>query len=319
MKGVLNQRSPLKWAGGKFSIMPQLREYLPKAACLIEPFVGGGSVFMNTDYDHYVLCDSNPALINFYQQLTTNTTKLMDRAWSLFKDGGTPEAYKRHRGAFNTIALATDRLRGESLEWAALFLYLNRYCFNGLHRTNQKGEFNVPFGKHRTPYFPDQEMRLFADKARETRTRFIHADFRTAFTMPAEIRRFSSVHGGIAIYCDPPYLPPDSKEAFTHYNGRAFTRKDHRDLAALMMNAWQRYGIRPVVSNSDTTETRQIYSSFELHTLSVRRSVAASSSARQQAKEVIGIYPPAHKSQLRDVNVGWPSPLHAPHPTTEIM
>ena len=55
MKGILNQRSPLKWAGGKFDVVPQLREHLPKASYLIEPFMGGGSVFMNTDYDRYVL------------------------------------------------------------------------------------------------------------------------------------------------------------------------------------------------------------------------------------------------------------------------
>ncbi|EEB7957226.1 Dam family site-specific DNA-(adenine-N6)-methyltransferase, partial [Salmonella enterica subsp. enterica serovar Newport] len=146
MKGILNQRSPLKWAGGKFDVVPQLREHLPKAGYLIEPFVGGGSVFMNTDYDRYVLCDSNPALINFYRLLTANTTALIDRSWSLFKDGGTREAYERNRQAFNTITLATARLRGEYLEWAALFLYLNRHGFNGMHRTNQKGEFNIPFG-----------------------------------------------------------------------------------------------------------------------------------------------------------------------------
>ncbi|ECI4647705.1 DNA adenine methylase, partial [Salmonella enterica subsp. salamae] len=100
-------RSPLKWAGGKFDVVPQLREHLPKAGYLIEPFVGGGSVFMNTDYDRYVLCDSNPALINFYRLLTYNTTALIDRAWSLFRDGGTREAYERNRRTFNTITLAT--------------------------------------------------------------------------------------------------------------------------------------------------------------------------------------------------------------------
>lgn len=70
-------KSPLKWAGGKARVMPQLLEHLPKADCLIEPFVGGGTVFMNTEYRRYVLCDSNRALINFFEMLTRHTEELI--------------------------------------------------------------------------------------------------------------------------------------------------------------------------------------------------------------------------------------------------
>ncbi|EBE4778264.1 Dam family site-specific DNA-(adenine-N6)-methyltransferase [Salmonella enterica] len=296
MNGILNQRSPLKWAGGKFDVAPQLREHLPKASYLIEPFVGGGSVFMNTDYERYVLCDSNPALINFYRLLTYNTSALIDRAWSFFKDGGTRAAYERNRQTFNTITLATARLRGEYLEWAALFLYLNRHGFNGMQRTNQKGEFNIPFGKHNLPYFPYMEMRLFADKARETMTRFVCADFRTTIKGLPDICHRVSFHAGTpsdaVIYCDPPYLPLEDKDSFTHYNGKAFTREDHQVLAEALVKAYRLYGVKSVISNSDTVETRKIYSQFELHTLNVRRSVSASSKGRKPAKEVIGVYPP---------------------------
>ena len=59
-------KSPLKWAGGKTRVLPELLKHLPKADCLIEPFVGSGTVFMNTEYRRYVLCDSNRALINFF-------------------------------------------------------------------------------------------------------------------------------------------------------------------------------------------------------------------------------------------------------------
>ncbi|ENE4300722.1 Dam family site-specific DNA-(adenine-N6)-methyltransferase [Salmonella enterica] len=309
MNGILNQRSPLKWAGGKFDVVPQLREHLPKASYLIEPFVGGGSVFMNTDYERYVLCDSNPALINFCGVLTTNTAALIDRSWSLFKDGGTREAYERNRQAFNTITLATTRLRGEYLEWAALFLYLNRHGFNGMQRTNQKGEFNIPFGKHNLPYFPYMEMRLFADKARETMTSFVCADFRTTMKGLPDICHRVLFHAGTpsdaVIYCDPPYLPLEDKDSFTHYNGKAFTREDHRALAAYLVQAHQLYGVKSVISNHDTEETRKIYSQFELHTLNVRRSVSASSKGRKSVKEVIGIYPPAPGSKGEDVHAGW--------------
>ncbi|ELD2485265.1 Dam family site-specific DNA-(adenine-N6)-methyltransferase [Salmonella enterica] len=307
MKGVLNQRSPLKWAGGKYEVMPHLREHLPKAKYLIEPFVGGGSVFMNTDYDHYVLCDSNPALINFYIHLTYKTGALIDRTWSLFKDGGTREAYDRNCRTFNTISLAHDRLSGEKLQWAALFLYLNRYGFNGLYRTNLKGEFNVPFGKHDLPYFPYVEMRLFAEKARDTATRFVCADFRTTLKALPDICPGISFHAGklsdAVIYCDPPYLPLKDKDSFTHYNGKAFTKDDHRALTAHLVQASQLYGVTSVISNSDTEETRRIYSPFELHPLNVRRSVAASSKAREKAQEVIGVLHGQYRNI--DVNAGF--------------
>lgn len=290
------QFSPLRWAGGKRLVMPHLRKHLPKASYLIEPFVGGGSVFMNTDYDHYVLCDSNPALINFYRHLTYNTCALINRAWSFFKNGNTPEAYKSNREAFNVLNLTPDLTPDRRLEWAALFLYLNQHCFNGLYRTNLKGGFNVPFGKRGDPHFPFKEMHRFADKARETATRFVCADFRTTMKGLPDfcpgVSFFKHKPSDAVIYCDPPYLPLDGKDSFTNYNGKRFTREDHRELAAHLVHANQLYGVRSVISNSDTEETRKIYSPFELHTLKVRRSVSGKASSRKPANEVIGVYPP---------------------------
>ncbi|EBD9032566.1 Dam family site-specific DNA-(adenine-N6)-methyltransferase [Salmonella enterica] len=286
-------RSPLKWAGGKREVVPELRKHLPKAKCLIEPFVGGGSVFMNTDYDRYVLCDSNAALMNFYRHMTYNTAALIDLAWKLFKDDGNQEAYKRNRQAFNTISTAYNRSRHTSLVWAALFLYLNRHGFNGVYRTNLKGEFNVPFGKYDQPYFPYVEMRLFAEKARDTGTRFVCSDFRTTIRALTGICPDISFHANkvsdAVIYCDPPYLPLSDKDSFTHYNGKSFTENDHRALVAHLIEVERLYGVKSVISNSDTEATRAIYSPFRLHKLDVKRSVSASAEGRKTAHEVIGV------------------------------
>lgn len=286
-------RSPLKWAGGKREVVPELRKHLPKAKYLIEPFVGGGSVFMNTDYDRYVLCDSNAALINFYRHMTYNTAALIDLAWKFFHGGNTPEAYEGNRQAFNTISTAWNRSRYKYLEWAALFLYLNRHDFNGVYRTNLKGEFNVPFGKYDQPHFPYVEMRLFAEKARDTGTRFVCSDFRTTIRALTGICPDISFHANkpsdAVIYCDPPYLPLGDKDSFTHYNGKAFTENDHRDLVAHLIEAERLYGVKSVISNSDTEATRAIYSPFRLHKLDVKRSVSASTKGRKTAPEVIGV------------------------------
>ena len=161
-----------------------------------------------------------------------------------------------------------------------MFLYLNRHGFNGLYRVNQKGEFNVPFGKFAAPYFPEKEMRLFAEKANDTKAIFLHADFRHSIPDVIQLA-YDAV-----IYCDPPYIPASKTANFTAY-GKPFTPDDHRALVATLLEVNRQHGTRSVISNSDTPETREIYSAFKLHALSVRRSVSAKS--RDMAGEVIGV------------------------------
>ena len=240
-------KSPIKWAGGKTRVMPQLLMQLPKADCLIEPFVGSGTVFMNTEYRRYILCDSNRALINFFRVLTSNTERLIDTARGMFLGGNNEEQYYKRRALFNSMQWSDTGKADTALLYAALFLYLNRHCFNGIYRVNQMGDHNVPFGKYGAPYLPADEMRRFAEKANDTKAVFIDGDFR--HTIPDVMQlAYDAV-----IYCD----------------------------------AHRQHGTRAVISNSDTPETREIYSAFNLHAFSVRRSVSAKS--RDMAGEVIGV------------------------------
>ena len=194
-------KSPIKWAGGKTRVMPQLLKHLPKADCLIEPFVGSGTVFMNTDYRRYVLCDSNRALINFFRVLTSDTERLIDTARGMFLGGNNEEQYYKRRALFNSMHWSDTGKADAALLYATLFLYLNRHCFNGVYRINQKGDHNVPFGKYAAPYFPADEMRRFAEKANDTKTVFIDGDFR--HTIPDVMQlTYDAV-----IYCDPPLYP----------------------------------------------------------------------------------------------------------------
>lgn len=275
-------RSPLKWAGGKTRVMPQLLKHLPKADCLIEPFVGSGTVFMNTEYRRYVLCDSNLMLINFFRQLTGRLDELINLARPLFENRNNSESYYELRSSYNWLngAITHTDSANLALEAVAAFLYLNRHGYNGLYRVNQKGEFNVPFGKYAAPYFPEDEMRLFAEKANDTEAIFIHSDFRLS------IRAAVYASYDAVIYCDPPYIPASETANFTAY-GKPFTLDDHRHLVTNLLNAHRQFGTPAVISNSDTPETREIYSAFNLHSLSVRRSVSAKS--RDMAGEVIGV------------------------------
>ncbi|HBR4257103.1 TPA: Dam family site-specific DNA-(adenine-N6)-methyltransferase [Klebsiella pneumoniae] len=275
-------KSPIKWAGGKTRVMPQLLKHLPKADCLIEPFVGSGTVFMNTEYRRYVLCDSNRALINFFLALRDDTERLISVARDMFLGGNNADRYYSEREKFNYMSWYDQGEACRSTLWAASFLYLNRHCFNGLYRTNLDGGFNVPFGRYKQPYFPEAEMRLFAEKARDTKALFLFNDFRTSIPYIAKNRPDS------VIYCDPPYVPASKTANFTAY-GKPFTLDDHRALVATLLDAHRQHGARSVISNSDTPETREIYSAFNLHAFSVRRSVGAKSC--DMAGEVIGVLP----------------------------
>lgn len=213
-------KSPIKWAGGKTRVMPKLLKHLPKADCLIEPFVGSGTVFMNTEYRRYVLCDSNRALINFFRVLTSDTERLIGTARGMFLNGNNEERYYDRRELFNTMQWSDTGKPDTALLYAALFLYLNRHSFNGLYRVNQKGDHNVPFGKYAAPYFPADEMHRFAEKASDTKAVFIHSDFR--HFIPDAVQ-FSP---DAVIYCDPPLHPGQQNRQLhclrqTFYPGRS--------------------------------------------------------------------------------------------------
>ncbi|ENM1256144.1 Dam family site-specific DNA-(adenine-N6)-methyltransferase, partial [Escherichia coli] len=148
------ERSIFKWAGGKFGVLEQIFRYLPEGKRLIEPFVGGGAVFMNAGYQENLLNDVNADLINFYKTLQREAHSLITLAHRFFLDYNTQEGFLAVRNAFNKQVY-------DDLHRAAAFLFLNRHCFNGLTRYNQAGEFNVGYGKYKTPYFPLQEMEAF--------------------------------------------------------------------------------------------------------------------------------------------------------------
>lgn len=114
-------KSPIKWAGGKTRVMPQLLKHLPKADCLIEPFVGSGTVFMNTEYRRYVLCDSNLNLINFFRQLTDRPEDTIAACREVFSGGNTAEEFYKRRAEFNALGGKADSDPDAAMFLAALF------------------------------------------------------------------------------------------------------------------------------------------------------------------------------------------------------
>lgn len=282
----------IKWAGGKSRILPQLLQHLPKADCLVEPFVGSASVFLNTDYRRYVLADINPDLINLLRVAKRYPDQLIKDTRTLFQDGNNADNYAKIRAEFNaTASKSAASIPEYDLLRAAAFLYLNRHGYNGLCRYNQKGEYNSPFGKSAgAPYFPDAEIRIFSEKANDTRAIFLCTSFE--YTL-------RSIGGNsAAIYCDPPYIPASKTANFTQYHTRPFTPAHHELLAAMLYDINRFYGTGVVISNSDTPQTRDIYQSFNLQNIDVQRSISTNTEKREKAKEVIGILKPGNAAAI---------------------
>ncbi len=163
-KPRIKHRPFLKWAGGKFRLTDDLNRVFPKRKqCLIEPFVGAGAVFLNSHFERYILADINPDLINLFNIVKDNVDAYIEACKPIFfaENANTADYYYAQREAFNQ---STD-----PFVRSVLFLYLNRFGFNGLCRYNSKNEFNVPFGAYKTHYFPEDELRLRSQAACDLR------------------------------------------------------------------------------------------------------------------------------------------------------
>lgn len=273
----------IKWAGGKRRSLNILRQFLPspdEVECLVEPFVGGGSVFLGTDYRRYLLADINADLIDMYRHVRDDPHWMIHQLKKLYVSGNNALAYNRNRNAFNVMK--------KSREKSALFIYLNQHCFNGICRYNQSGKFNVPFGRRKVAYLPAPEILAFADKLTRCHVTFLHAGFSDTLDM-MKTGTFSDRQ--CAVYCDPPYLPTSQTASFTTYNGKTFTEREHEHLSLQLTSLHSGTGTPVVISASDTSLSRRIYekAGFHLHSHEVARSISARPASRQFTRELTGV------------------------------
>ena len=125
----------LSWAGGKSKLVPTLSEYLGTKGRLVEPFVGSGAVFMGTEFNDYLLCDTNPDLIGLFNNIKKNSAELIIQVSEIFEGKYNTEEY------FYALRSEFNELQSNDLRKSVLFIYLNKHAFNGLCRYNSKGLF----------------------------------------------------------------------------------------------------------------------------------------------------------------------------------
>jgi DNA adenine methylase len=248
---------PLKWAGGKRWLAPQLLPIWQEHACrrLVEPFCGGLAVTLSLRPERAPLNDVNPHLIHFYGWLKRGLRIQL----AMEND---EELFYRHRDRFNELLRSGQ---AEAEETAGLFYFLNRTGFNGLCRFNRKGEFNVPFGSYRTiPYLRDFTPYQAGFETWE----FTAGDFEKMPIAPGDF-----------IYADPPY-----DVEFTQYSKEAFGWEEQVRTAR-----WLARHPGPVVlSNQATERILALYRDcgFELRLVDAPRRISCTGD-RSPAKEVL--------------------------------
>lgn len=234
----------LRWAGGKTRSIPFLDKQLPpnfsSKNTYYEPFLGAGSLFFHLKYSRAVLSDTNRDLIECYQAIQKRPDLIL-RYLKKYSANTCEDYYYEMRDKYNKVSKP-------SIARAALFIYLNKTCFNGIYRVNKKGVFNVPYGFKEPPYLPSTEE-INNIHVALSNIQLFHGDYK-------EITK--SAKKGDFVYFDPPYPPINGTSYFTHYTKDRFTEEDHAELALLAEELTLR-GCYVLISNAEKPYIRSLY------------------------------------------------------------
>lgn len=273
----------LRWAGSKRKLVDRILPLLGTNddRTYYEPFLGSGAVFFALVPSRSVLSDSNADLVAGYQTLRDQPDRLFDSLKQHQNNHNLDAAkYYLEVRAIGNIPVGEELSDSDRLLYASRFLYLNRACFNGLWRVNQKGIFNAAIGSDRNGGKAIEfEWGVLRDcSIALQRSEIRHSNY-------SEIIR--SVEAGDRLYCDPPYLPIVQQTNFKSYNKNLFTIEDQASLAKECLRASAR-GACVVLSNSDTIDAHKLYEGArDLIPVEVIRSISAKASKRKVAKELL--------------------------------
>ncbi len=255
----------LRWAGSKRKAVPFLSEYWrPEYSRYVEPFVGSAALYFYLMPSRAVLGDINDSLMETYRQVRDNPRRV---AGQLGKMRTGPVQYYRWRQA-PASALAPD-VR------AARFIYLNRFCFNGLFRTNRSGVFNVPYGGHKSGQLPSLDA--LTSCAELLRRAVLHAS-------PFE-EVLEKTRPGDFVYLDPPYKV-SSRRVFHEYDPAGFDETQLKRLRQ-QLRKLDRSSIPFLLSYADSDEGVMLARGFSHTSILVRRNISGFSSCRRLAAELL--------------------------------
>lgn len=257
----------VNWAGGKSQLLPQMKPYFPKGHeydRYIEPFVGGGIVFLTLQPPKAILADSNEELMNCYQVVRDDVetlTKALPR-------------HIRSREYYYELRQQDPNSMGQ-IARATRFIYLNKTCFNGIYRVNSRGQFNVPYGDRKARIYVEQNLREISLRLRNVE-----------LAAQSYERPLGRAQSGDFIYLDPPYCPLSKTANFAKYTSKPFGEEDQTRLAK-EFERLTGVGCKIMLSNSDTALIRELYAQYHLKTLVARRYINCNGNGRKPITELL--------------------------------
>jgi DNA adenine methylase len=277
----------LKTTGGKGRLLEELGKHVPERfGRYHELFVGGGALFFALGRklgrpSPAVLCDDSELVVAAWIGVRDHCDYVLGYLEHHVRahTASSEQHYYKSRASLPSVTDPAKR--------AALILYLNHVCYNGVMRVNRAGAFNVPLGSYKNPRIYD-EKNLRACSWALQGVEIEHGDFES---------RAAKVGRGDFVYFDPPYVPvkkaggaePGARKtsSTTRYTAVGFTMDDQRRLRDAALGCKAR-GAHVLLSNSDTPEVRELYADgFELRAIQARRSVNRSAAGRGPVSELL--------------------------------
>jgi DNA adenine methylase len=262
----------VKWVGGKGRLLSQLRPLLPSGVehmRHVEPFVGGGALFFSRRPGRALLTDINPTLVAAYSAIRDDVEDVI-AALGRLAGRHSKETYYQVRERYNQGRRVSTSKR------VAMFIYLNKTCFNGLHRVNRKGQFNVPVGSYKNPRILNEDgLRAASHALKDAQLECAPFDALIEKAKPGDF-----------VYFDPPYEPVSQSANFTSYARDGFSREDQTRLRDVY-KALNRRGCNLMLSNSDVPFIRDLYSDFDIDTVAAPRAINCDATKRGKVSEVV--------------------------------
>lgn len=254
----------LRWAGSKRQHRSLLKSFWSeKFSRYVEPFSGSAALFFDIGPRRALLGDINKDLIATFATVRNHPRRVHETLTSIPKG----------RSHYNEVRQLNPKSL-KPIKRAARFIYLNRYCFNGIYRTNSKGEFNVPYGGKKSGALPTLEHLKKSARCLK-RARLMCADFRETL---------AKVQKGDFVYLDPPYAV-SNRRVFVEYAANPFSVSDIFVVGKLLRKI-HRKGATFVLSYADCTEARKTFSKWQVRRILTRRSIAGFLGARRNQYEL---------------------------------
>jgi DNA adenine methylase len=265
----------VKWAGGKRQLLEEIEKRMPDDyERFFEPFLGGGAVLFHLLPENAIINDINTNLIHTYKTIRDNVEDLLENLEYLDNIICDKEMYYIMRNEYNTKIINEEF----DVKTAALFIYLNKRCFNGLYRVNSKGLFNVPFNNKTNAISYDKDnLESISEYLKNIEIR--NEDFEKAL---------SYADKGDFVFLDSPYVSLKS-DTFENYTKDGFDLDSHRRLAKVFRQL-DKKGCYLMLTNHNTPLIDELYSGYTKHVINVKRMINSDPTKRTGQEVIITNY-----------------------------